>query len=143
MAESVAAPERAVGLYLQPRLIFSSTPLLVNMYIEDWDKIACPLYGIARCPLYTYGRIYVSERYFIRDFTYCISFGTSRTVRNTVDIRISGVSAERGSTVYIHCKKWFVTLTSFEMRQNSRRHCLSLTLNSISLNAIVAYHSRL
>ena len=28
-ARSRAAPERAVGLYLQPRLIFSSTPLLV------------------------------------------------------------------------------------------------------------------
>ena len=29
-----------------------------------------------------------------------ISFWTSRTVRNTVVVRISGVSAERGSTVF-------------------------------------------
>ena len=32
-----------------------------------------------------------------------ISFGTLRTVRNTVDVRISGVSTERGATVYQVC----------------------------------------
>ena len=29
-----------------------------------------------------------------------ISLGTSHTVRNTIDARISGVSTERGSTVF-------------------------------------------
>ena len=29
-----------------------------------------------------------------------ISLGTSHTIRNTIDVRISGVSAERGSTVF-------------------------------------------
>ena len=55
----------------------------VTVLNNDWNKIACPLYGIAR------GQIYVSEPYCIRDFTYCPQYRSS-----TVDVRIPGVSAE-------------------------------------------------
>ena len=57
----------------------------------NWDRENCPLYGVARCPL----------------FRGCLSIevigravGTFRIVRYIVGVCYSGVSIKRGSTVY-------------------------------------------
>ena len=51
--------------------------------------------------------MYVSERHFIRDFTYCPQYRRCPYLRG---VRISGVSVERGSTVYIYVDKYRLPL---------------------------------
>ena len=62
----------------------------------NWDRENCPLYGVAGCPL----------------FRGCLSIevngrtvGTFRIARYIIDVRFSGVSVKRGSTV-LNIKNW-------------------------------------
>ena len=60
--------------------------------IDFWFRgvCVCPHYGIAGWPQFR-GRQ--------STLFYVLSFGTAARVRNTVEVRKSGVSGERGSTV--------------------------------------------
>ena len=60
------------------------------MFAYNWDRESCPLYGVAKCPL----------------FRGCLSIevngktvGTFGIVRYIVGVRFLGVSVKRGSTV--------------------------------------------
>ena len=56
---------------------------------DSWN---CPLYGVARCPLF---------RGFLCNAIYGETIGTIRSVRYNTGVHYSGVSAKRGSTVRI------------------------------------------
>ena len=113
-----------------PLLLWVWPSVRVNSSCIAWSAKACPLYGIARCPLFR-GCFTIG--------VYGATICTWVSVRYKGGVRSSEVSVKRGSTVCIWSS--CIMLTTYENVGGGRDSMLKVGGGLAFMKWVVIYHS--